>query len=110
MRSAAPTLTLTADHGDWSEDLAWLAETRIRHAFAAAAAGAHMHLACRGLRRSDGCHDLACRVEVRLVDGDLVAAEATRRTPQAAILAAVGLVARRVPVRPSPSIQSHCVH
>ncbi len=110
MRSNAPTLTLTADHGDWSEDLAWLAETRLRHAFAAAAASAQLHLSCRGERRTDGCRDLACRVEVRLVDGDLVAAEATRRTPQAAILAAVGLVARRVPARPLAGVQPHCVH
>ena len=62
MRPAVPNLTLTADHGAWSADLIWLAETRFPLAVTAQASAIRTHLASNGPRRANGCRDTTCRI------------------------------------------------
>jgi ribosome-associated translation inhibitor RaiA len=100
MKETALNLTFSADSSDWSEDLAWLAESRIHRALDNSAAGcahAHLHLRKDRIRRTlDGCSYEACTIQLRLGDGDVIAVEALGSTPQGAILLAMRQLRRHI--------------
>lgn len=100
MKDTALNLTFSADSSDWSEDLAWLAETRIHRALGNAATGsthAHLHLRKDRIRRTlDGCSYEACTIQLHLGDGDVIAVEALGATPQGAILLAMRQLRRHL--------------